>query len=226
MEDNLISMVVTSDLHWHFVYTEIPECDIFCYCGDWSGEGRLIETIKFGNWIKKIKAKYKLIVPGNHEVSAYLQPDLARSIIEENGGIFLIDKAITIEGINFYGTPWSPRYGSWGFMRPDYDLKNIFKNIPKGTDILLSHTPPKGVLDLYGTNHIGSESLRKCMFGKNIKYHFFGHNHTPGVCKKRNIKYYNVSACNNDYEVINEPEVFYISITKKEDGNKKIKIFK
>jgi len=56
---------------------------------------------------------------------------------------------VTIEGLHFYGAPWTA--GTWppgrfiisppDMMRAKWDL------IPERTDILITHTPPLDVLD-------------------------------------------------------------------------------
>ena len=96
-------------------------------------------------------------------------------------------------------------------MRPDDDLYNYFKSIPRGTHFLLTHTPPNGILDLAGTVHIGSNSLARVLRRKFIPYHFFGHNHTPGKfikkVNKNTREYYNVSVCDDEYQVVVSPKI-------------------
>lgn len=212
IKERIVKVCAMSDAHWNFPYIEVPDCDIFMYCGDWSGSGTMMEHIKFCQWVNKINARYKLIVPGNHDMYCYHYQDMAASMLRGSNAILLVDKEVECFGIRIYGTPWSPRFGNWGYMRPDDDLYNYFKAIPKGIHFLLTHTPPNGILDLAGTTHIGSNSLNKALTCKYIPYHFFGHNHTPGSYKKkvRNKKYrnyFNVSVCDDEYQVVISPKV-------------------
>lgn len=212
-----IKVVVMSDAHWNFPYIEVPECDIFMYCGDWSGSGTMTEHLKFCAWLNKIEARYKLIVPGNHDMYCYHYQEMAESMLRGSNAILMVDKEVECYGIRIYGTPWSPRFGNWGYMRPDEDLYKYFKAIPKGIHFLLTHTPPNGILDLAGTTHIGSKSLVKALKLKPIPYHFFGHNHTPGhLSKKRKNsfarEYYNVSVCDDEYQVVVSPKVMEFKV--------------
>lgn len=218
IKERIVKVVVMSDAHWNFPYIEVPDCDIFMYCGDWSGAGNISEHIKFCAWLNRINARYKLIVPGNHDMYCYHYQDMADSMLRGSNAILLVDKEVECFGIKIYGTPWSPRYGNWGYMRPDDDLLPYFKAIPRGTHFLLTHTPPNGILDLWGTLHIGSKSLAKALYRKPIPYHFFGHSHTPGsyvkkgngAVKERN--YYNVSVCDNEYQVVIPPRVMEFKV--------------
>ena len=217
IKERIVKVVVMSDAHWNFPDIEVPDCDIFIYAGDWSGSGTVSEHIKFCAWLNKINARYKLIVPGNHDMYCYHYQDMADNMLRGSNAILLIDKEVECFGIRIYGTPWSPRFGNWGYMRPDDDLHKYFKAIPKGVHFLVTHTPPHGILDLAGTVHIGSKSLVKALYNKPIPYHFFGHSHTPGsyVKKRQNgfpRSYFNVSVCDNDYQVVVQPKIMEFKV--------------
>ena len=225
IEKKIIKVVAMSDAHWNFPYINVPECDIFMYCGDWSGYGSITEQTKFCYWVKNINARYKLIVPGNHDMYCYYNPDIVKGMLLNVGAMLLIDKEVDCFGIKIYGTPWAPRFGDWGFMRPDSDLYDYFLKIPRDAHFLLTHTPPNGILDLSGTKHIGSKSLKKVLDFKYIPYHFFGHNHTPGsYIRKKNRKryFYNVSVCDDNYNVVVEPKIMEFEATYEVTENTKI----
>ena len=208
IKEDFVSVLALSDLHWNYPYiTDLPECDIFLYCGDWSGAGKMSETFGFLTWLSYVKAKHKIIIPGNHDCATYNAQGLIKDECKKLGISMLIDEGITCCHIPIYGTPWSPRFGDWVYMRPDDALYDYFKNIPFGTKILLTHTPPYGILDMAGVEHIGSKSLLKVIKRKYIPFHFFGHNHTFGKFELRNNsnlrRFYNVSVCDNDYNITN-----------------------
>jgi Icc-related predicted phosphoesterase len=93
-------------------------------------------------------------------------------------------------------------------MLPEEQLKWKFKYIPDNLDILITHTPPKGILD---PTDYGSETLRKRLNDINPKIHIFGHNHGGyGYKENINTKFYNVSVCSDadlehdyNYKLIN-----------------------
>ena len=80
-------------------------------------------------------------------------------------------------------------------MLPEEQLKWKFKAIPSNLDILITHTPPKGILD---PTDYGSEALRKRLNDINPKIHIFGHNHGGyGYKETINTKFYNVAVCSD-----------------------------
>lgn len=214
-----IKLVALSDAHWKIDYIEPVKCDILCYCGDWSGSGMMHEHTRLCSWLAKCDARYKLVVPGNHDMFCYKYEDLAKRMLLDVGAILLVDKEIDIYGLKVYGTPWCPRFGEWGYMRSNEDLTKIFGKIPLDTNILLTHTPPYGILDTAGTQHIGSKDLLSRIKKIRKLYHFFGHNHTPGYYKRAyrgrtevERHFYNVSVCDNDYEIVAKPKELTFNI--------------
>lgn len=186
-----------SDCHW--LYKDIkkfPKADMIIFAGDWCGSGYYFqETLEFINWFAKLKAKYKIVIPGNHDRLAEVNERGVRDIFNQIGATLLIDESINIEGLNIYGSPWSPFFNNWAFMLPEEQLKWKFKYIPNNLDILITHTPPKGILD--PTNY-GSEALRKRLNDINPKIHIFGHNHGGyGYKETINTKFYNVAVCSD-----------------------------
>ena len=90
-----------------------------------------------------------------------------------------------IKGIKIFGSPYTPTFGQWSFMRNRDKIGKNWKHIEEGTDIVITHGPPKGILDLapsYGRNSGGVElcgdnSLLKAIYKVKPKYHCFGHIH-------------------------------------------------
>lgn len=199
-----------SDCHW--LYNEIkefPQADICIFAGDWCGSGLYFqETLDFLTWFKKLPYKYKIVVPGNHDRLCQLNEQFCKDMFKKIDANLLIDEGIEIKGLSIYGSPWSPFFNNWAYMLPEEQLKWKFKFIPDKLDILITHTPPKGICD--PTNY-GSEALRKRLNDINPKIHIFGHNHSGyGYTETINTKFYNVSVCsdadeqhNNTYQLIN-----------------------
>lgn len=93
------------------------------------------------------------------------------------------DKAIEVCGLRIHGTPWIPSAGrQWVFQAPrsfggDF-LAERFGAIPEGLDILLSHGPPYGTLDLtIAGEHVGSRALRTAIRRVRPKLVVCGHVH-------------------------------------------------
>lgn len=105
---------------------------------------------------------------------------MARDILEDyNDRIhFLIDRSVTIEGIKFYGSPRCVGdyevMGSWGFYTDE--PKKYWDRIPPNVDILITHSPPYGILDA----GLGCKELLKRVNKVNPYLHVFGHIHSMG----------------------------------------------
>lgn len=205
-----MKIVAFSDCHW--LYKDIkdfPEADLCIFAGDWCGSGEsLFETACFANWFGNLPYKYKVAIPGNHDIFCENNVAYTKTLFKENGIILLIDEEINVEGLKMYGTSWCPFFNNWAFMKPDKDLKPIFNQIPDNLDILITHTQPKGVCDPEG---YGSEELRKAVKKKKPVIHIFGHAHEGfGNINKGDTTYYNVAVCSASdaehhytYEMIN-----------------------
>lgn len=199
-----------SDCHWLYNdILEFPEADICIFAGDWCGSGYYFqETIDFVSWFKKLPYKYKIAVPGNHDRICQLNEQVCKDLFKQADAHLLIDEKIDIHGLSIYGSPWSPFFNNWAYMLPEEQLKWKFKYIPDNLDILVTHTPPKGICD---PNNYGSEALRKRLNDINPKIHIFGHNHGGyGYTETINTKFYNVSVCSDadeehdyNYELVN-----------------------
>lgn len=83
-----------------------------------------------------------------------------------------------IEGVRIFGSPYSPWFVGNAFQYPLQHEKTIWGHIPYGVDLLITHSPPKGILDLNANKeHAGSAYLREIVLQRKPKYHVFGHIH-------------------------------------------------
>jgi Icc-related predicted phosphoesterase len=92
---------------------------------------------------------------------------------------------------------------------------NKWKEIPTETDILITHGPPKDILDLcYSKDHAGCEFLREEILNRiKPKYHVFGHIHeTYGTEVIGETTFINASSVDHFYKPINPPVVFELPV--------------
>lgn len=73
-----------------------------------------------------------------------------------------------------------PEFGGWGFNLPRGEpCRKVWKKIPEGIDILITHGPPIGHGDLC-SSHLRAgcvDLLREIQERVRPKYHLFGHVH-------------------------------------------------
>lgn len=177
-----------SDTHTYHDLLEIPKNITIVICsGDISNakhkETSYKEIMNFIEWFKKLPIKYKVFVAGNHDSAIETNTlDIIKEF--EKAGIYYIqDSFIEIEGIKIYGTPYTPTFGEWFFMKARHKMNDLWNKVPDDTDILVTHGPPKGLLDLsYNKEGVlefcGCKSLRNhCISRLNLKLCLFGHIH-------------------------------------------------
>ena len=176
-----------SDTHTFHNLLVVPKnIDIVVFSGDCSNPRESIENSKqvleFLQWYGKLPIKHKIFVAGNHDVS------IERKLIDDwafidNNIIHLWDQEANIEGLKIWGSPYTPSFGlGWAFNRDRSKIGQIWDTIPKDVDIIVTHGPPKGVLDLSynrdGTlKFCGDKALKRVIRIINPKLVCFGHIH-------------------------------------------------
>ena len=152
-----------SDTHGRHRELRVPEnVDIVICAGD-AVEDNLVgdEYDDFIEWFASLPCKWKIFVPGNHELSFEL--DQADGIIQRmtDKGITVLEDAIEdCDGVII---------GSIG-----HNVMIAQEDIPTDIDILVTHYPPYGILD----EGMGSTEILNFVLHSQPKYHLFGHIHS------------------------------------------------
>lgn len=190
---------------------KIPSCDLIIHSGDATYMGEMREIITFNSWVKSLGVPF-IFVAGNHDWLFQTDRRLAEQLL--NAAIYLEDSSVTIKGIKIYGSPWQPEFNNWAFNLPRGNLiKAKWDMIPNDTDILITHGPPIGILDMLHS-HLGCHDLSerlKQMKPKNPKIHCFGHIHNGYGKQKIGKRWYvNASVMNEQYNIVNKPIILNI----------------
>lgn len=223
----MLWITAISDTHMmHEELNGMPQSgDILIHCGDFSGHSYPEEIEEFNRWLGTLNYRHKIVIPGNHDRIFERTEALARSLLTE--ATVLIDQEIEIEGIKIYGSPWTPRFGHWSFMKPIHELKEKWVNIPSGLDILITHGPPETVLDevmnyvphngAYEPRHTGCPHLFNKVMEVTPKYHIFGHIHEGhGAKALGETVFLNVACLNERYRPVNPVTVFAVDNSRKD----------
>jgi Icc-related predicted phosphoesterase len=160
-----MKIVAISDTHGY--KPDLPDGDVLIHAGDFLGAGNYREMLDFLGWLNTVTPKFKrtLIVPGNHDKWVEANPVLAREELAAVGATLLIDESVTIDGKTFYGTPWTPIFLNWAFMDTEAGLARRFAGIPDKLNVLITHGPPNGYLDVCQVPPVslGSTALLEAM---------------------------------------------------------------
>lgn len=210
-----MKLVCISDTHLNQDDVELPDGDILIHAGDLASLGNFHEFRAVGQWFKEIKYKFKhiIIIGGNHDFSLMINSRLTLQEHFDPEIIYLEDKSIVIDGVKFYGSPWSPQFYDWAFMKDDDSLAPHWAAIDEDTDVLITHTPPHGILDKNSTGfNCGSRTLyQRVKQLKNLKHHIFGHiHHSYGKETIDDVCFHNVCSLNDQYVYQNPPQVIQL----------------
>src|SRR5271156_4214435 len=151
-------LVFISDTHNLQDKITIPDGDILIHAGDLTMGGRPAEIAKAGQWLRSLLHPYKIVIAGNHDWLFQKRPMQAKALISEEPTVegrdildpsivYLQDSAVEVMGLKFYGSPWQPFFYDWAFNVTRGQLHKYWDLIPSGLDVLITHGPPKGILD-------------------------------------------------------------------------------
>ena len=216
-------MVITfiSDTHTKHRYCEddLPGGDLLIHAGDIMNSGYDENDIwEFLEWFNK-QEQYKshVFIAGNHDRYFENKPNETKNILREYPKVtYLQDKSLlyvnedTNDACSIYGSPHQPTFHNWAFNLPrnGEELQNKWNNIPKDIDILITHGPAWGHLDIvpYGYLSVGCELLRECVDVIKPKIHVFGHVHSGYGYKFHNgTHFFNASVLDERYSYSNKP---------------------
>ena len=177
----------THGFHNQFPDTTWEGIDVVVHSGDCSNYYDVFrneqEVINFLNWYELVPVKYKIYVAGNHDTSIE-RKRITKEDFEKRGIIYLENSFTNIDGVKFYGTPITPTFGQWAFMKARDKTHEVWQSIPEDTKVLIVHGPPKAIRDLSFDRQgqlefCGDLALAKrCLnLRHTLKYVCFGHIH-------------------------------------------------
>ena len=203
----MTSLSIISDTHRKHRELTIPECDILIHCGDFCSfqrdDEQTLEDVD--EWFAEAPAKKIICIGGNHDF-----PLQNREFRFEHATM-LEDSLIEVNDISIYGSPWCPDLSGFAYYANEEELIEKWKNIPSGVDVLITHTPPHGILDLPTSKsvHLGCPHLLHELERNKPRLHVFGHVHAShGSYTKSGISFINASIVGGqDFEVRHNPTI-------------------
>lgn len=169
-------IVFVSDTHGLHRRTEVPPGDVLVHAGDCTKHGSLEDVEFFNEWLGTLPHAHKVVIAGNHDFCFQEQPAEARARL--TNATYLQDEGCEVAGLRFYGSPWTPTFFDWAFMLSEDELAAKWALVPAGLDVLVTHGPPFGVLDLTNRDErAGSRTLLERVREVRPRVHVFGHIH-------------------------------------------------
>lgn len=186
----------------------LPKIGVLLHCGDLTQVGGISAYKKALHLLGKFDAELKLVIAGNHDLSldgkywstnldeeAGDEPEEHEQAVEVMTGPLAKAANVTYlnegvhtftlkSGVTFtiYVSPYQPEFGDWAFGYPR--TEDRFSTIPKNIDILMTHGPPRGILDRVPCRerpgefeHLGCDSLSRAVERTKPLLRCFGHIH-------------------------------------------------
>lgn len=206
-----------SDLHGY--QPELTGGDLLIVAGDLTARDFASEHGKYCHWQYNLPYEKIIFIAGNHDGYIEKRPDLYIDGCDNTGKVaYLQDSGIEYKGFKIWGSPWTPTFYDWHFMKDrGAEIKKKWDLIPEDTDILITHGPPFGILDKVkyssrGNPHgfAGCEELRNAIERIQPRLHVFGHVHEGYgqltlKCTPRDILCVNASIMDEKYRPVNKP---------------------
>jgi hypothetical protein len=186
-----------------------PDIDILIHCGDFlvHSSGRPAAIRDFFEWLASIPARHRVVIFGNHEKaldhgsrSVHHVEALLASLDLSDRIRLLHNTAISLpvragRSVKIYGSPHTADRGfikrANAFALHAQHLQQVWAQIPDDTEILVTHSPPYGVLDEgRGQSRLGDPELLRWYHQRQAAgaslplLHVFGHCHEGyGFCR-------------------------------------------
>lgn len=217
-------ITIISDTHTKHRYCEadLPGGDLLIHAGDFMNSGyHQREATEFFDWFSSIKGyDKKIFIAGNHDRLIENDPTWSTLTIKDYANlIYLQDEGFALydtdkdTSVKLWGSPWQPEFCNWAFNLPrnGEEMKAKWDAIPEDTDILITHGPPFGHLDIPGGQSIrvGCEMLRYRVDEIKPKIHVFGHIHgSAGYYFNGHTHFINAAILDESYSYSQLPVTF------------------
>lgn len=207
--------VAISDTHCRHHNLRLPKGDVLLHAGDVTMRGLRSELLDFLLWFRLQPFTHKIFIGGNHDFCLEQLPAAQLAALIPEGICYLNDSGVELAGIRIWGSPVSPWHHNWAFNRHrGAHIRRHWQKIPLQTHILLTHTPPFGVLDqLASEKNSGDKDLLRTVTDLQPPFHLFGHIHEAyGRRQQGGTTFLNCSLMNEQYELVNPPVVFDFAV--------------
>ena len=207
-------VAAVADLHGYL--PAVPDCDVLVIAGDIAPatdhrpafQARWLEQ-RFAPWLEAVPAARVVGIAGNHDFVFETAPE---SVPAGLRWTYLQDGGTTIDGVRFWGSPWTPWFYDWAFNAPRDDadesfLEGVYATAPGDADVLVVHGPPAGFGDLTARGaRVGSRAFLRLIDRTEPALALFGHIHEDrGQWTRGASTLANVAAVDLDYRPRRDP---------------------
>ena len=207
-----MQLTVISDTHEQHEGIGPLSGEVLIHCGDmlnmFSYDDEALD--KLDAWFGEQDFDLVLCIGGNHDDD--VEKRAGYGVPPLRNAHYLQDSSYVYKGVTFYGAPWVPELYGQAFFRDDDDLEDHWSGIPDDVDVLITHTPPAGVLDTNSRGRsLGCPMLMESIERVEPKLHCFGHVHaSSGTQQVGATRFVNAAMVGSRYQLVGKPRVVNI----------------
>jgi hypothetical protein len=95
----------------------LPDGAVLVHAGDFMNSGFDPQDVRsFNRWLGGQPFKHRVVCAGNHDRYFQNSPHDARFLL--TNATYLENTGVTIDGVTFWGSPYTPEFLAWAFMYP------------------------------------------------------------------------------------------------------------
>ncbi len=206
-------VTVISDTHCRHSEIKMPAGDLLIHCGDmfdlFSRTPQRVSAID--SWFGKQSFEKIIVTGGNHD--RQIEAELAHRSQPLANAHFLNEGLIEFRGLKIFAAAWVPYLSKHAFYKDQSALAKVWAGVPSDIDILVTHTPPQGILDKSRAGQsLGCPSLADEMQRISPRVHCFGHVHaSAGHQRIGDTLFINASSIESGTGRIRQPISFTLS---------------
>ncbi|HEY4001846.1 MAG TPA: hypothetical protein VGO93_23430, partial [Candidatus Xenobia bacterium] len=118
-----------------------------------------------------------------------------------------------LDGIRFWGSPWTPEFGHGWFMKTERELAPVWARIDNQPHVLLTHDPANGRLDRTSEGLFASSTTLAAWLAEHpVPLHVHGHIQGYGRLDVDGYTLVNAAICDARYRVVHPPQVVDVDL--------------
>lgn len=220
-EPDSIRVTVISDTHMMHEQLRLPAGDLLIHCGDmFDLYSRDLSALKdLDGWFGSQPFDKVICTGGNHDHLL----EHVRGLVSQpfRNAHYLEDELLHYRGLRIFGAPWLPGLPRHAFHKNRPGLAEAWSRIPADIDILVTHTPPKDVLDRSSRGvSFGCPELANRLRWVTPRVHCFGHVHASvGQVEIGGTLFVNAASMESRSGTMRQPISFSVSPPRHREGS-------
>eukprot|EP01024_Parvocaulis_polyphysoides_P029187 TRINITY_DN26340_c0_g1_i2.p1 TRINITY_DN26340_c0_g1~~TRINITY_DN26340_c0_g1_i2.p1 ORF type:complete len:278 (-),score=36.22 TRINITY_DN26340_c0_g1_i2:133-870(-) len=223
-KNNMVRLICISDTHNGYeklteklIELHRSDSDILIHAGDMTDRGSTDELQRINSWFGTLPYKHKIAISGNMDGIGLQKMTHDQKQKLFSNVTYLENDEVELEGVKFFGTPYTPRFCGGFQLRDDKQAAQMWEKIPEDTQVLVVHGPPKGMMDMTSRGMmVGCPELKKKVDEmQDMRVMVWGHIHNAaGMVRdqQKNVTYINAAQYDGIYSGMKNIQPYVVEI--------------